>query len=159
MKKVLIALGGLSVAGALAAFPAQVAAHGGDPHAKDMTWAAAMNHPLVVNGSTKLTIVHVQNGCHDWSNGKRTAAGAKLFLRRGQTLTVLNQDIEMHRLVRLSGPRVALGPALNMNASTTVRFAKAGVYRLQTKRSEMRGMPEMETSGPDHTLALVVVVR
>ena len=158
MKKVLIALGGLSVAGALAAFPAQVAAHGGNPHDEAKAMAAAMKKPVVVRGAAKLTIIHVQRGCHVWSTGKRQAEGAKVFLRRGQTLTVLNQDLDVHRLVHLSGPKAALGPALMMNQRTTVRFTKAGVYRLRTQTSEMPGMPEMKTTGPDNLLPIVVVV-
>lgn len=105
MKTIMIALGGLAAAGALAAFPAQVAAHGGDPHDEAKAIAAAMKTPLVVRGTTTVRIAHVVRGCHVWTNGKRQAAGLKVFLRRGQTLTVTNQDLDNHRLIRLSGPR------------------------------------------------------
>jgi len=160
MKKLQITLA-LATAAAAASFPAQSAAHGGDPHNEAKAIEAAMKSPIVVRGSAglaRLTIVHVQRGCHIWSNGKQTAAGVKVLLRRGERLSVLNQDIDTHQLVRVAGPKVALGPALAMNGKTTVRFAKAGVYRLKTEKAAMPGMPEVETMGTDHLLAAIVVV-
>lgn len=161
MKKLQITLA-LATAAALASFPAQSAAHGGDPHSEAKAIKVAMKSPIVVRGSAglaRLTIVHVQRGCHVWSNGKVTAAGVKVLLRRGERLTVLNQDIDTHQLVRLAGPKVALGRPLAMNGKTTVRFAKAGVYRLKTKKTAMPGMPEVETMGTDNVLAAIVVVK
>lgn len=158
MKKVLIALGGLSVAGAVAVFPAQVSAHGGNPHDEAKAIAAAMKNPLVVRGTAKVRIAHVMRGCHVWTSGKRQAAGLKVFLRRGQTLTVTNHDLDNHRLIRLAGAPVALGKTMRMNDTVTVRFAKAGTYRLRTKKTMNPAMPEVKTVGKDNLLPIVVIV-
>lgn len=161
MTKLQITLAFVTVA-AVASFPAQSTAHGGDPHDDAKAIKEAMKSPIVVRGSAglaRLTLVHVQRGCHLWSNGKETAPGAKVLLHRGERLSVLNQDLDTHQLVRLAGPKVALGPALAMNGKTTIRFAQAGVYRLKTKKVATPGMPEVETMGTDHVLAAIVVVK
>ncbi len=161
MKNLHIALA-LAATATVTVFAAQSAAHGGDPGNEAKAIEAAMKNPIVVRGAeglARLTIVHVQRGCHVWSNGKKKAAGVRVLLRRGERLRVRNQDIDTHQLVRLAGPKVALGRPLAMNGQATVRFAKAGVYRLKTKKTATTGMGEVETTGMDHVLAAVVVVR
>lgn len=152
----------LAAAAALAAgaYPAAVAAHGGEPDDEAQAVAMALKRPLVVEGSASLTIVHVQKGCHSWSVGKgMPAAGVKVLLRRGQRLTVVNRDLDTHKLVRLAGPRIPLGKPLAMNDRVTLTFSKPGVYKLRTMKMETPGMPEVKTVGPDHVLAMLVVVR
>lgn len=162
MKTLLTVLGGLSVAAALAVFPATSAAHGGDPEDLMQGLSASMRQAMVVAPAAKavtLTIVHVQRGCHAWTDGKRTAPGVKLVVRRGTRVTVANMDLDAHKLVRLGGPRLRLGPPLKMNTSVTLRFAKPGVYRLMTKKIETPGEMDVKTLGPDNVLGLTVVVR
>lgn len=160
MKKTVLIILGAVAAIALSAFPATSAAHGGDPHDTAAAIAKALKSPLVVKGSANLSIIHVQKGCHVWSVAKgKPATGVKVFLRRGQRLTVLNQDLDMHKLARLSGPKVALGKTLAMNDRVTVRFRTRGIYKLRTVKMETPGMSEVETIGPDNILAMVVVVR
>ena len=111
--------------------------------------------------SARLMIVHLQTGCHLWSNGRRQAETMSLRLRPGGRLTVLNADVDMHQLVQLGGPRVALPGPLMMSVSRTIRFDRPGVYRFRTKVVEVEGMDEMmdvETEGPDHVLRLTVLV-
>jgi hypothetical protein len=145
---------------AASVFPITAAAHGGDPHDVSAAIAKALKNPLVVRGPAPLAIVHVQRGCHVWSNGKGTpAAGVKVVLRRGQRLTVLNQDLDTHKLVRLAGPKIALGKPLSMNDRVTLSFREQGVYKLRTQKMETPGMPEVETIGADNILAMLVVVR
>ncbi|MDH4101755.1 MAG: hypothetical protein OEW52_03510 [Thermoleophilia bacterium] len=161
MKKTALIILGTLAAVAASAFPATTAAHGDEPDDAAMAIAKALKNPLVVKGSARLTIIHVQKGCHVWSSsGKGTpSAGVKVVLKRGQRLTVLNQDLDTHKLVRLAGPKVALGKALSMNDRVTVAFRKPGVYKLRTKKMETPGMPEVETMGADNILAMLVVVR
>ena len=145
---------------AAGAFPTATAAHGDEPDDTAMAIAKVLRNPLVVKGSDRLMIVHVQKGCHVWSNGRGAQAdGVKVVLKRGQRLTVLNQDLDTHKLVRLAGPKVALGKALSMNDRLTLTFRQPGVYKLHTKKVETPGMPEVATTGPDHVLAILVVVR
>jgi hypothetical protein len=132
MKRALVVLVGLALAAALA---------GG---------AAAK--------SPQLRIVHVQKGCHLWSYGTKAAATMQLTLRRGATLTIVNNDVDMHRLVQLAGPKIGSGSPMLMMHPTRIRFVHAGVYRFTTKPSEMPGMSEVETTGPDHVLRLTVRV-
>ena len=160
MKKVLIVLAALSLAGALLV-PATSFAHRGEPHNAAKAMAEAMKHPLVVRGgkAARLKIVHVQRGCHVWSNGPKTARGVRVFLQRGARLTVRNEDIDMQKLVRLPGAHAALGGFIQVDHQSTVTFAKAGVYRLRTRTKEMPGMPDVKTTGPDNPLPMVVVVK
>ncbi|HSI98570.1 MAG TPA: hypothetical protein VK926_09420, partial [Gaiellaceae bacterium] len=151
MKKTALIILGTLAAIAAGAFPATTAAHGEEPHDVAMAIAKALKNPLVVKGSARLTIVHVQKGCHVWSNGKGAqAAGAKIVLKRGQRLTVLNQDLDTHKFVRLAGPKVATGKAMSMNDRVTLTFRKPGVYKLRTKKIEMPGMPAVKTVGADN---------
>ena len=109
----------------------------------------------------RLMIVHVQKGCHLWSNGARQAATMSLKLRPGGTLTVSNVDVDMHQLVQLGGPKVWLPGPLMMGVARTIHFTKPGVYRFKTKVVEVEGMDEMmtvETIGPDNVLKLTVLV-
>jgi mono/diheme cytochrome c family protein len=72
---------------------------------------------------------------------------------------VLNEDIDIHQLVRLAGPTIALGEALRMNQQATLTFRRAGLNKLWTQKMDTPGMPEVEAAGPDNTFAMVVVVR
>ncbi|HEU0247901.1 MAG TPA: hypothetical protein VFR38_12520 [Gaiellaceae bacterium] len=160
MKRTALIILGTLAAVAAATFPATTAAHGDEPDDQAMAIAAALKNPLVVKGSARLAIIHVQKGCHVWSSGRGSpAAGVKVVLKRGQRLTVLNQDLDTHKLVRLAGPKVALGKAMSMSHHVTLVFREAGVYKLRTKKVETPGMPEVETMGADNILAMQVVVR
>ena len=111
--------------------------------------------------STKLTILHVQEGCHIWSDGERQEATMRLRLSEGGTLTLVNNDIDAHRLVQRAGPEVALGGTMMMGGKTAVVFSEPGVYRLRTETVEVEGMEEMmevETEGPDNELELEIEV-
>ena len=111
--------------------------------------------------SAKLTILHVQEGCHIWSDGQRQAATMRLAMAEGGTLTLVNNDIDAHQLVQLAGPDVALGSTMMMGGKSAVVFSEPGLYRLRTETVEVEGMEEMmevETEGPDNELALEVEV-
>ena len=104
----------------------------------------------------RVTIVHVKKGCHVWSVGATRTASFRLTVRHGAKLAVVNQDLDMHKVVQVSGPRINTGPFLMMNQRVVLRFAKAGTYRFHTRVADMRGMPEAKTIGPDHKLVLTV---
>jgi hypothetical protein len=109
--------------------------------------------------SLDLTIVHIVQGCHNWTNGSKLAERAVVTTRRGGHLTILNQDVDMHKVVQLAGPHIATGSRMMMNASVMLQFAKSGTYRFKTVTSEMPGMPEMKTVGRDYRLLLTVRVK
>ena len=162
MTRILLLLAAVGGVTTLALFPAMGAAHGGDPDDMMDGLAMSMKHPMMMTGGSaaKLSIVHVQQGCHVWTDGARKAPGAKLTVKRGARVTVSNMDIDAHKLVRVAGPKIPLGPALKMGKQVVLRFAKSGTYRLMTKKVEGAG-PEMnvKTDGADYVLGLVVVVR
>lgn len=111
----------------------------------------------------RLTIQHVQKGCHVWSDGSSTGAAMVVRLRVGQKLSIVDHDVDAHRLMQLSGPmHLRMGGPMMMNEGTTLAFATKGVYRLATETVEMAGgddeMEEAETTGPDNTLRLTVRV-
>jgi hypothetical protein len=108
--------------------------------------------------SADLTIVHIVQGCHNWTDGKTIAEKADVTLRRGGRLTILNQDVDIHKVVQLAGTKISTGKGLGMNASLKLRFANHGLYRFKTVTSEMPGMPDMKTVGPDYRLILIVHV-
>ena len=152
----------LTLAAAALIVPGSALAHGGDPHDEAKALKTAMAKPLVmrVSGKTaQLRIAHVTKGCHVWVRGSKQAAGAKLVLRRGARLTVVNQDLDAHRLVKLAGPSVKLGGKMGINGRVTVVFKKKGTYRLKSQRSDIAGIPKVDTIGVDHVLAMVIVVK
>ena len=110
--------------------------------------------------SPSLTIVHIVKGCHNWTNGSKLAERADVTMQPGGKVTILNQDVDLHRVVQLSGPRIATGGKMMMNSSLKLRFAKSGTYRFKTVTSEMPGgMMNLKTVGPDYRLLLVVRVK
>ena len=108
--------------------------------------------------SQTLTILHVQRGCHVWSDGTAQAPMLQLSMQRGQMLQVMNQDVDMHRMVELSGPGMMLGGPMKTGQTESLTFTTPGTYRFGTKSSAMMGMPEASTIGPDNVLRLTVVV-
>jgi hypothetical protein len=124
-------------------------------------------------GST-LVIRHQTHGCHSWSaNGDAYKASQSITLRRGASLSVINNDVMPHKLVETSGPavmitRLKMGsgglkgtfpPAMlaHMGASSKVTFAKAGVYKFTTKVGEDY-IAGVKTTGEDNVLRLTVTV-
>jgi plastocyanin len=106
----------------------------------------------------QLTILHVQKGCHVWSNGTTQTATMRLTMKPGQMLQIMNQDIDRHRMMQLSGPAMVLGGPMATGQAESLTFTEPGTYRFDTKSSEMKGMPEAATIGPDNTLRLTVIV-
>src|SRR3954452_22425732 len=110
---------------------------------------------------TTLTIKHQLRGCHSWSvNGGAYKPSQSITMKKGATLTVVNNDVMPHKLVRLSGPPLTMPSSANMNhasATAHVKFAKAGVYTFMTKAGEdyMKGV---KTVGEDNVLKLKVTV-
>jgi hypothetical protein len=122
--------------------------------------AMTMSSAAAVPAARKLTIQHVTNGCHVWSNGSTTAPTMRLALTPGGKLSILDQDVDAHQLVQLAGPaRLHLGGPMMANHGTSLVFARKGVYRFKTRTVEMPGMEmEAKTVGPDNTLRLLVSV-
>lgn len=110
---------------------------------------------------TTLTIRHQLRGCHSWSvNGGAFKPSQSVTMTKGASLTIVNNDVMPHKLVKVSGPALTLTSA-NMNhagATMHVKFAKAGVYTFMTKAGEdyMKGV---KTIGADNVLKLQVTVR
>ena len=109
--------------------------------------------------SPDLTIVHIVQGCHNWTNGSKLSEKAVVTMRRGGKLTILNQDVDAHKVVQLTGRKIATGARMTMNRSVTLRFTNSGTYRFKTVTSEIMGMPMMKTVGPDYRLLLTVNVK
>ena len=156
-KTMIVATGLAALVGALV--PATVAAHGGDPHDMAEAMQMSMMRPMMMKGGGKVTIVHVQKGCHVWSRGSASAPGLRVVLKRGQRLTFVNHDLDAHRFVRVAGPKIALGKTMQMNCRVTLTFRKKGLYKLRTKRIDVPGTPEFKTTGPDNVLVVHVIVR
>jgi hypothetical protein len=130
--------------------------------------------------SVPIQIRHQTVGCHSWSaNGGPFRPALSLTLARGGKLTITDNDVMPHQLVRVSGPRVAyslVSPGIagnmmgtlkapyapgmmpHMGAALRVTFARAGVYTFKTAAGEdyMKGV---KTTGDDNVLKLVVTVK
>ena len=128
-------------------------------------------------GNATVLIRHQVRNCHTWSvNGGLFAASQRLNVKRGSTVTFINDDVMPHRLVELAGAPVAMrngstmpmGAAMHgsaapglmnhMGATTTIRLSKPGVYRFRTRAGEDY-RPGIKTVGEDNVLTLIVTVR
>lgn len=112
--------------------------------------------------TVSLAIQHVQHGCHVWSNGKTTEALMRLHLKRGQTLSIVDMDVDAHQLMQVAGPaRLRMGGPMMTTDGMKMTFTKKGIYRFGTRTLEMpgmAGMADVKTIGPDNKLRLVVTV-
>jgi len=122
-----------------------------------------------------LVIRHQTRGCHSWSlNGSAYKASQTIAVRRGGSLSVINNDVMPHKLIKTSGSavtytRLSAGGMMGlkgtypaqmlarMGASSKITFAKAGVYRFTTKAGEDY-MTGIKTVGEDNVLRLIVRV-
>jgi len=152
MKKLLFSIAGVLTVGL--AVMGTALAHGPGPvH-------APTGRVIKLQGqSPALTIVHIVQGCHNWTNGSKLAEKAVVTMRPGGVMTILNQDVDAHKVVQLAGPKIATGKRMVMNATVKLRFPKSGTYRFKTVTSEIMGMPMMKTVGPDYRLLLTVNVK
>lgn len=126
--------------------------------------------------SASLLIRHQRAHCHAWSlNGGSFKAAQQVTLDAGSSLTVMNNDVMPHRLVKLAGSAVTMrngttmpmmgggyvsqtpGLMSHMGARTTVTFSKAGGYRFRTRAGEDY-MSGITTTGEDNVLTLTVTV-
>lgn len=132
--------------------------------------------PVASGANALLVIRHQYAGCHTWSlNGGPFEARQSVTLKRGATLTVVDDDVMPHRLLELAGGSVTMrnGTAMpmmrgyvsrtpglmsHMGAWTSLTFGRAGVYRFRTRTGEDY-MPGIRTGGADNVLTLTVSVR
>ena len=110
-----------------------------------------------------LNIVHVQRGCHVWSNGTKSGAMMRMTVAAGGKLRITDEDVDPHRLIQVAGPKVMLGKAMMTGDVAQISFPTKGVYRFTTKThvagmQEMPGTEEVATVGPDNKLMLTVNV-
>ena len=159
MIKILGVLAGLIAGGAIVTGTAVAIDRTQAPAVAPTTMSGMMNAASLSVGMTKLTIQHVQKGCHIFSDGSRRAASMRLSLKPGARLQLLDQDIDPHGLVQVAGPKLQLKGHMMMGERQTITFKQAGVYRLKTRVIEMGKMINVKTIGPDNTLRLTVSVR
>jgi plastocyanin len=128
------------------------------------------------SSKASLVIRHQTRGCHAWSlNGGAYRATQTLALSRGGSLSITNNDVMPHQMIKTSGPAVTYtrlansgmiglkgtfppGMLAHMGSSSKITFAKAGVYHFTTKPGEdyMKGI---KTVGEDNVLKLTVRVK
>jgi hypothetical protein len=169
MRYLVIATTGFVVgAGLIAGLLLGLAQINTSPAAQKPTSAMAMsagmnmspNRSSAALATEKLTIQHVERGCHVWSDGHMTAATMRLHMAVGQKLTITDADVDAHQMMELAGPMQMQmgGPMMNAHRMT-LSFTKKGVYRLGTKTVEMGdGGVDVKTIGPGNNLRLVVTV-
>jgi hypothetical protein len=148
MKRLLIVLAGLSVGVGLTAGVA-------------MTGAPGARHAQAASGKTSVLIRHQMRGCHAWSvNDGPFQASQHMTVRLGATMTVRNNDVMPHQLVKLSGPALHISRASmnHMSATAWASFKHRGTYRLGTKPGEDYPGMAMKTIGEDNVLRLTVKV-
>lgn len=124
-----------------------------------MAMSSAARATIASPRTVSLTIQHVQRGCHVWSNGKTTGAMMRLHLRKGQTLSIMDMDVDAHRMMQFAGPmHMRMGGPMMATQQMKMTFTKRGIYRFGTRTVEMAGMADVKTIGPDNKLRLVVTV-
>ncbi len=121
-----------------------------------------------------VVIRHQLHGCHAWAvNGGGYKVVQRVRLAAGGSLTITNNDIMPHQVVKTSGPAISVklikagghmgvpshgaGMMSHMGATVKVTFSSKGVYRLTTKAGEDY-MEMGPTIGEDNVLRLVVTV-
>ena len=126
--------------------------------AANMNSGTMMGNAAATPAASKLNIVHVQRGCHVWSNGTRSGPAMRMMLAAGGTLRITDEDIDPHRLIQVAGPKVMLGKAMMTGDVAQISFPTKGVYKFTTRTLEMPGMAEVKTTGPDNHLMLTINV-
>lgn len=159
MTKILVVIAGFIAGGVLVTGTALALDRTQSPAVAPMAMSGTMGVTGPASGMTKLTIQHVQRGCHVWSNGSRQAASMRLNMRRGARVQIIDQDIDPHGLVQLAGPKLRITGHMMMGQRQTITFKQPGLYRLKNKVVEMGPMMDVNTIGPDNTLRLTVSVR
>lgn len=126
--------------------------------------------------SGSVVIRHQLRGCHTWSlDGGRYTSALSARVARGGSLTVMNLDPMVHKLIQQGGPRVGMrmiphehmrmvglhkvtgrGVMSHMGAAVTISFPRPGVYRFRTE--DLGEYFELAAKGEDNELTLVVRV-
>jgi hypothetical protein len=172
MRMFLVALTGFLVGSAIAAAVALIPLTASTTkataaHSTHMNGAAMSNgmmasapRPTTASSQTvSLTIQHVQRGCHVWSNGKTTGAMMRLHLKQGQSLSIMDMDVDAHQMMQFAGPsHMRMGGPMMTSHIMKMTFTKKGTYRFGTRTVEMAGMTDVKTIGPDNKLRLTVTV-
>src|SRR5690349_10515469 len=81
----------------------------------------------VASPTIRLAIVHVLHGCHGWDGG---GPARTLTVKRGTKLEVRVNCSMSFDVVQLAGPSLGVEGRWMPGTSRTLRFAKAGVYKL-----------------------------
>ena len=132
---------------------------GAAPMSNGMAMSTAARPTMASGRTVRLTIQHVKRGCHVWSNGKTTGAMMRLHLKQGQTLSIMDMDVDAHRMMQFAGPmHMPMGGPMMTSHGMKMTFTKQGTYRFGTRTVEMAGMTDVKTLGPDNKLRLVVTV-
>ena len=123
------------------------------------SWAGG-NSQRTTARTASVQIIHVTRGCHDWLYHGKKFVRLTLTLSPGSNLSITDNDVMPHKLIKTSGPAVRYvgNPSLRrVSASVKVLFSRTGVYSFTTKAGEdyIKGV---ETIGEDHQLRLVVRV-
>lgn len=130
-----------------------------------------------VSHHAALVIHHQTRGCHAWAlNGGSYRVSQVVHLVKGGSLTVTDNDVMSHRLIKLSGRSVAIkllnagtattgklkppysvGLMPHMGATLRVTFGKPGTYKFTTKEGKDY-YPGINTVGADNVLHATVIV-
>lgn len=152
--------------------------HGGGMMSGGSGYGAGMMGagPATRSSSATLLIRHQVKHCHAWSlNGGAFKSAHSISLERGATVTIINDDVMPHRLIKLAGAAATIrngstmpmgagmhgtaAPGLMnyMGATTTIKLSTPGVYRFRTRAGEDY-MPGFRTTGEDNVLTLTIIV-
>jgi plastocyanin len=113
--------------------------------------SAANRHSLVIR--------HQMRGCHSWAlDGGAFRANQSVTIRRGGSITFVDNDVMSHKLIKKSGPALRI-PATMDHAGATAKltFTHPGTYRFITRAGEDY-MDGVKTVGEDNVLNLTVKV-
>jgi len=140
---------------------------------------AGLSFALSASAATPATLVihHQMKGCHSWSlSGGPMKVVQSLHVAKGGSVSITNNDVMFHKLVKISGPAAsykitnygtAIKNAVKLpwapgmmgrpGATLKVTFPAKGTYVFKTVFGE-DWMPMPETMGDDNNLRLVVTV-
>ena len=125
MTKILTMIAGFP-GGAIVTGTAVALNHSTSPAVAKTTMGGMMTATSRAAGMTKLTIQHVQKGCHVWSDGTHRAASMRLSMKQGARLQIFDQDIDPHGLVQIAGHMLSIKGHMMMGQSQTITFKRPG---------------------------------
>jgi hypothetical protein len=126
-----------------------------------VTVALALVPTAAASPTVRLAILHVVSGCHVWATADSKPLGRTrtITVARGTKLEIRINCPMAFDMTQLKGPQILKPSRWETGTSHSLTFTQRGVYSFQGKNVQSSDEMNLETLGPDNTVALTVRVR